>query len=107
MDREHRESDVKLNYSDPVMLCHLVLDVVISLIISFGKRSPARYKEIHVHVVVDAVANIHVVAVGVVLVVVIVVVVVVLVGVVDDVSSNSSGNNSSSEITPDGVSTAA
>ena len=103
MDREHRESDVKLNYSDPVMLCHLVLDVVIS----FGKRSPARYKEIHVHVVVDAVANIHVVAVGVVLVVVIVVVVVVLVGVVDDVSSNSSGNNSSSEITPDGVSTAA
>ena len=107
MDREHRESVVKLNYSDPVMLCHLVLDVVVGLIISFGKRSSARYKEIHVHVVVDAVANIHVVAVGVILVVVIVVVVVVLVGVVDDVSSNSSGNNSSSEITPDGVSTAA
>ena len=80
---------------------YLVLDVVVGLVAACWKRPATRYKEVHVHVVVGAVANVHVVAVGVVLVVVIVVVVVVLVGVVDNIGGDSGGNNPSSEITPD------
>ena len=89
---------------DHVYICvryYLVLDVVLGLIVVCRKRSSTRYKEVHVHVVVDAVADVHVVAVGVVLVVVVVVVVVVVIGVVDDVGGHCGGNNSSSEITPD------
>ena len=82
------------------------MDVVVGLIVVSRKRSSARYKEVHVHVVVDTVADVHVVAIGVVLIVVIVVVVVVLVGVVDNVCSDSGGNNSSSEISPDRASSA-
>ena len=79
---------------------YLVLQLVLGLIVVCGKRSSSGYEEVHVHIVVATVTNVHVVAVGVVLVVVIVVVVV-LVGVVDDVGGNSGGNNSCSEITPD------
>ena len=108
MDKEHRESvGVQVYHFLSDIHCYLVLDVVVGLIVVRWKRSSAGYKEVHVHVVVDTVADVHVVAVSVVLIVVIVVVVVVLVGIVDNVGSNSGGNDSSSEITPYRASTAA
>ena len=95
-------------YSLSLPYHHLQLVVAGCLNILFCcEGSSTRNEKVHVHVVVDTVANVHVVAISVVLVVVIVVVVVVLVGIVDNVGSNSGSNDSSSEITPYRASTAA
>ena len=90
-----------------IILCHclnhhlqLVVAGCLNILVCCEGSSTGNEK-VHVHVVVDTVANIHVVAIRVVLIVVIVVVVVVLVGIVDNVGGHCGGNNAGGEVAPD------